>query len=96
MAEWSIAVVLKTTERKLRGFESLSLRFFTCLVFLLSGNPVLCCLRLTTQSILMGRFVLCCRGIYGQFEMFLTPTAPCQWIAACRSRFLHWRLFRQA
>jgi hypothetical protein len=26
MAEWSIATVLKTVDRKVRGFESLSLR----------------------------------------------------------------------
>ncbi len=28
MAEWFMAIVLKTIECKLRGFESLSLRFF--------------------------------------------------------------------
>ncbi len=27
MAEWSIAAVLKTVDRKIRGFESLSLRW---------------------------------------------------------------------
>ena len=29
MAEWTIAAVLKTVDRKIRGFESLSLRLLT-------------------------------------------------------------------
>jgi hypothetical protein len=29
MAEWSMAAVLKTVDRKVRGFESCSLRQFT-------------------------------------------------------------------
>jgi hypothetical protein len=39
MAEWSIAVVLKTTKRELRGFESLSLRRKGCVALSISGSP---------------------------------------------------------
>lgn len=38
MAEWSIATVLKTVERELRGFESLSLRQKGGMALLISGS----------------------------------------------------------
>ena len=33
MAEWLIAAVLKTVDRKIRGFESLSLRLDNAIVY---------------------------------------------------------------
>lgn len=38
MAEWSMAAVLKTVDRKVRGFESCSLRQFLCTERWLSGR----------------------------------------------------------